>query len=99
MADVEFETAGPGRFRVKGRLTFDTASHALEAGKRLFAEHKHIELDLDGVEATDSAGLALLVEWIGWARREKRELKFRHLPKQVLALAHISEVDTLLPVA
>jgi phospholipid transport system transporter-binding protein len=98
MSGVEFETLAPGRFRLKGELTFETVGHAVEAGERLFAEHKHIELDLDGVETTDSAGLALLVEWIGWARREKRGLRYHHVPQQVMALARISEVDKLLPV-
>ena len=99
MDAVEFEDKGSGNFLVKGCLTFATVGAALEAGEKLFAGHPHIELDLSGVDGTDSAGLALLVEWIGWARREKHHLKFRHIPKQVFALAHISEVDTLLPVA
>jgi len=99
MADVELEVLGPGRFRVKGPLTFSTVTHVLAAGEKLFAEHDHLDLDLSGVDSTDSAGLALLVEWVGWAHREKRHLKFHHVPKQVIALAHISEVDALLPMA
>lgn len=94
---VEFETVEPGRFRVKGRLQFDTVGHALAAGESLFEEHRDIEVDLSGVEATDSAGLALLVELAGWAHREHRKLAYRHIPEQVMALARISEVDKLLP--
>lgn len=96
---VEFETLEPGRFRLAGPLHFDTVEQALQASRELFAEHKHIELDLQKVPSTDSAGLALLVEWAGWARREKRRIVFRHLPAQALALARISEVDKLLPTA
>ena len=96
---VDFEELEPGRFRVSGPLHFDTVEQALHARRELFAEHKHIELDLQKVESTDSAGLALLVEWAGWARREKRHIVFRHLPAQAHALARISEVDKLLPTA
>jgi len=97
MSEVTFEPAGPGRYRVSGPLQFDTVGAALEQSHALFGEQHEIELDLQGVETTDSAGLALLVEWAGWAHREKRSLKFRHLPAQALALARISEVDKLLP--
>ena len=98
MPTVAFEAAGPGRYRVTGPLHFDTVAEALEASRDLFGEHKEVELDLKGVESTDSAGLALLVEWAGQAQREGRHLVFRHLPAQALALARISEVDKLLPV-
>jgi len=98
-AVVEFETVAPGHFRVTGPLTFDSVEQALHASRELFAAHPRIELDLQKVDNTDSAGLALLVEWAGWARREKRSILFRHLPAQALALARISEVDKLLPTA
>ena len=97
MDEVTFESIADGHFKVAGPLTFKTAGKALQAGCALFDEHKHIELDLHGVQATDSAGLALLVEWAGWAHREKRTILFHHLPKQAQALAHISEVEKLLP--
>jgi phospholipid transport system transporter-binding protein len=93
---VNFEDLGQGRFRVAGCLSFDTAGQALTQSRALFAAHKKIQLDLSGVEGTDSAGLALLVEWAGWARRQKRKLGFKNVPKQVLALAKISEVDKIL---
>lgn len=97
MTEVTIEDSGNGRFRVSGSLTFDTVGKALETSKELFAHHKRIELDLHGVDSTDSAGLALLVEWAGWAHREHREIAFRHMPAQAHALARISEVDKLLP--
>jgi phospholipid transport system transporter-binding protein len=95
---LSFEDLGSGRFRLTGHLGFDSAAHALAQSRTLFGSHKRIELDLSGVTSTDSAGLALLVEWTGWARREKRKLTLSHVPKQALALAKISEVDELLPV-
>ncbi|HEY1772748.1 MAG TPA: STAS domain-containing protein [Gammaproteobacteria bacterium] len=95
---LDFEDLGGGRFKLTGHLGFDTAHYALHHSRSLFADHKRIQLDLSGVSSTDSAGLALLVEWTGWARREKRKLTLTHVPKQAMALAKISEVDELLPV-
>jgi phospholipid transport system transporter-binding protein len=95
---LNFEDLGGGRFRLAGHLGFDTAHYALSHSHGLFAGRKRIQVDLSGVESTDSAGLALLVEWTGWARREKCKLTFTHVPRQAMALAKISEVDKLLPV-
>lgn len=94
-----FEDLGGGRFKLSGHLGFESATRALAESQRLFADHKKLRLDLSGVESADSAGLALLVEWTGWAKRQKRKLSFVNVPKQAVALAKISEVDKILPIA
>lgn len=97
MASLEIESSGKGRIRLHGVLGFDTVTGALERSEELFEDHPRIEIDLGGVESTDSAGLALLVEWAAWAKRQDRKLVLRNLPTQALALARISEVDKILP--
>jgi phospholipid transport system transporter-binding protein len=87
---------GEGRFAVRGDLTYQTVVATLEKSKVLFARHAVIELDLAGVDRADSAGLALLLEWLNWARRSARELRFHRIPGQLLSIAQISEVDELL---
>jgi phospholipid transport system transporter-binding protein len=96
---VKFEDIGAGRFRVEGRLDFGSVAQALESSQHLFAELHAIELDLSGVSAIDSAGMALLIEWISRARRSKCRLSFRSVPAQAMAIAHLSDVDKLLPIA
>lgn len=96
---VSFEDLGGGRFRLSGHLGFESATRALEESQKLFADHKKIQLDLSGVDSADSAGLALLVEWTGWAKRERRKLSLSNVPGQAVALAKISEVDEILPLA
>ncbi|HEY3645191.1 MAG TPA: STAS domain-containing protein [Gammaproteobacteria bacterium] len=94
-----FEDLGGGRFKLSGHLGFESATRALSESHKLFADHKKIQLDMSGVDSADSAGLALLVEWTGWAKREKRKLTLSHTHRQVIALAKISEVDKILPLA
>ena len=96
---VEFKDIGTGRFQVEGQLGFDTVTEALETSRRLFAECPVIQLDLSGVTAADSAGLALLIEWISRAHQEKYKLTFYKVPEQVMAIARISDVDKMLPLA
>lgn len=94
---LDFHADGERGFRLRGKMDFKSVPSALEESLRLFGDQPDIELDFSEVTATDSAGLALLVEWVGWARRERRKLLFRHLPKQALALARISDVEKMLP--
>ncbi|HET7587826.1 MAG TPA: STAS domain-containing protein [Gammaproteobacteria bacterium] len=96
---VEFESLGNGRFIVSGELSFATAEAALDEGERLFEHFQEIDLDFAHIGKTDSAGLAVLIEWISRANRDGKEIRFRHVPGQLHALAEISEVEDLLPVA
>ena len=44
----------------------------------------------------DSAGLALLLEWLRWGRSERRAVAFQNLPEKLVAIARLSGVDELL---
>jgi phospholipid transport system transporter-binding protein len=96
MDTVELKNVGDSRFELHGKLTFETAASALEQSKKLFADHDRIAVDLANIVDADSAGLALLLEWINWARHYVREIRFENIPKQILAIARISEVSDLL---
>ncbi|HET7370748.1 MAG TPA: STAS domain-containing protein [Gammaproteobacteria bacterium] len=96
---VEFESLGNGRFIVSGDLSFATAEVALDEGERLFEHFQEIDLDFAHLGKTDSAGLAVLIEWISRANRDGKEIRFHGLPGQLHALAEISEVEDLLPLA
>ena len=90
--------ASPGRYRLAGELTLGTVGPLRDAGRALFALRQGDELhvDLGGVTRADSAGLALLVDWLAWAKGAGRRLSFSRLPAELLALARLSELDSLL---
>jgi len=52
--------------------------------------------DLSGVGRADSGALALLVDWLAWARAAHRVLKFSAPPAALMALARLSDVEDLL---
>jgi len=65
----------------------------------LLWQAESVTLDLASVTRTDSAGLALLVEWIRIAHRRKKMIQFRNIPEQMMAVAEVVGLDSLLPVA
>jgi len=92
----KIEDHGDGHFALIGDMNFETAEAILRASEDLFEDHTQIEVDLSGVEDNDSAGLALLLEWVTWANHSVREIRFKNMPEQIMAIAKTTEVDKLL---
>ena len=92
----EIRDLGGGKFAIKGSMTFQTAGRLLRECEPLFSDHTRIEVDLSGITDTDSAGLALLLEWITWANHTVREIRFTGTPDKIDAIAKTTEVDNLL---
>jgi phospholipid transport system transporter-binding protein len=89
--------AGPGRFRVEGVMTMGTVTGLRSAGLQAFARAPGaIEVDLGAVRRADSGGLALLIDWLAWARQAGRGFSYAALPASLLALARLSDVEELL---
>ena len=97
MSEVAIEVAGNGHFLVKGPLRFDTVPGVWREGQRLFGGMASVVLDLGAVTRSDSAGLALLIEWLREARRRQAEIHFRNIPSQMQAIARVSRLESLLP--
>ena len=96
MSEFTFEDLGEGRFAVSGDMTFATAEKMLRASEDLFDDHTQIDVDLTEVTDSDSAGLALLLEWVTWANHSVREIRFTGMPEKILAIAKTTEVEPLL---
>jgi len=94
----EITAGGDGRAYVTGSLTFATARRAREEGLDKFrgCTARSCEVDCSGITASDSAGLTVLLDWLAMAKRDGRSLRFVNLPKSLIAIAKISEVDELL---
>ena len=97
-ARVGISEPAPGRITVHGALTFATAREARQVGVLVLESSPadRIVIDCAGVTRADSAGLAVLLDWLAWGRRRRRSVSLTHVPATLLAIARISEVDGLL---
>lgn len=86
---------GEGQLAVAGPMVFATAADLLVASRKLLTGGAPITIDLGSVTDADSAGLAVLLEWLRWARAEGRPSRFTRLPDKLLAIARLSGVDGL----
>lgn len=92
-------TEGEGRLRVEGVFDFGSVSRLVAESEVLFRRNARLRIDLSGVEAANSAGLALLLEWMDVARSRRIDLRFLNLPESLLRIAAFSNLGSLLPVA
>ena len=90
---VDFDA---GVCRVAGPLNFNTAGEALKAVDALIRQHPALEIDLSGVSECNSVGLALVIEWLAIARREKHSVTFNQIPDSLRQLAGVCQVDSLI---
>jgi phospholipid transport system transporter-binding protein len=95
--DFRLAALTEGRLAASGPLTFGTARAARLAGlEALRSGAQPLQIDCAGVTASDSAGLAVLLDWLAAAKLAGRQLQLRALPPGLLALGRISEVEQLL---
>lgn len=93
-----FEAVPSGGFRVRGELTFGTVTRLSSESAPLFASGpERLEVDLGEVSRADSAGLALLIEWLRRARENGKAILFRRVPPQIRAIARVSDLEGILP--
>ncbi len=93
---ARLQAQADGHWLVTGALVLDTVP-ALWAERNRLLKPGQTVLDLQGVERTDSAGVALLVSLLREARTSQTSLEFANIPAQLRSLARVSGVDDLLP--
>jgi len=101
MSDVATSSAlalvSPGVFRLNAPLTFASVASLRKLGLRAIESAPDgLTIELHSVPAVDSAGLALLIDWLASARAQSRTLKYASPPPTLLSLARLSEVDKLI---
>ncbi|WP_172426028.1 STAS domain-containing protein [Sulfuricaulis limicola] len=78
-------------FELSGQLTFQTVPRFQEhIGTVLQGDPQPVTIDMQGISLADSAGLALMIEWLQRARAAQREIVFANIPEQVRQLIRVN---------
>ena len=93
MPRLKLTEQAPGHFTVEGNLTFASIDQQSMHSFKFLKGMDSICIDLSQVGMTDSAGLALMIEWIKQSRMSRVKLSFKNIPPQLLALAKLSGFD------
>ncbi|MFZ2449618.1 MAG: STAS domain-containing protein [Methylovulum miyakonense] len=93
MSKLQIIEEEAGCFAIDGDLTFTTIAKDTLKSCAFLASAKTVTIDLSRVRNTDSAGLALMIEFIRQAQSNRTFLKFSNIPKQLLNIAKLSGLD------
>ena len=80
-------------YLIDGDLTFSSINKKTMPSFDFLKQSNEIQIDLRNVASTDSAGLALLLEWIKHSKLYNTKLVFIYIPHQLLTLAALSGLD------
>ena len=96
MSEFELADLGDGKFSLSGDVSFRTAESVLQESDGLFSSGSDVQIDLSQVSRTDSAGMALLLEWLSRAAGAGVQLQFANIPEKIKAIAVTAEIDDFL---
>ncbi|MGZ8159006.1 MAG: STAS domain-containing protein [Methylobacter sp.] len=93
MSRLNIIKQGSRHFVIDGDLTFATIDKQTLKSFSFLKAASEVTVDLSRVTNTDSAGLALMIEWIKYSRHNRTQLSFKNIPEQLLNLAKLSGFD------
>lgn len=96
MSSATIEHQGNGQFLLKGVLSFFTVPALRQQGLEQFAAYAKIVVHLGAVSYSDSSGLALLSEWLRFARNHCKSIEFQAMPAQMQAIAKVTGLTAIL---
>ena len=98
-SSAELKQAGDGRLTLSGALDFDTVAKLRPLLQRYLRPGEIILVNLKRVGHCNSAGLALLLQWVEDARQQGSDIQFRNLPHSLAEIADLYNLKSLIPVA
>lgn len=97
MANTEIRMQQDGTLMASGDLVLANITLLLAQGEALFDGRDDVVFDLRDVTHTDSAGVALLLEWLERGRAVGTSVRYNNIPEALLRIARLSNIEALLP--
>ncbi len=96
---IKLQRMGNGHYRLRGELDYESVPVVWRVGLDTFAADEAVEIDLERISRSNSAGLALLIEWQREMKKAGKTITYTNMPAQMLAIARASSLDQILPLA
>src|SRR5687767_4653181 len=96
MSDQANITLSNERLLVAGDINFVTVVDLWNDSLPLLTNLSHFLFDFSQVNSSNSAGLALLLEWIKYAKNQGKSIELQNLPQQIFSIASVAGVEHML---
>lgn len=84
------------RLMVSGDLGFQTVMNVWTQSLPLMMQASELQFDLSNVISSDSSALALLLEWIKYAKRMQKNISFQYIPEQLNSIIAVAGIKNIL---
>lgn len=81
---------------ISGEMTFSTVPDLWKNSQLIFPRQAAWNCDFSQVTSCDSAGLALLLEWLKFSKAQKKKIQFMNIPQQIWSIAAAAGLDAIL---
>ncbi len=92
-ADIIFRDE---HYFILGDLHFSNVMSLYEKSIIQFGKMTTLNINFSEVKSCDSAGLALIIEWLKFAKSHKRSIQLHHLSRDLISLAKAAGVNEIL---
>lgn len=87
------------QWQLQGDVNVDTIKPIIDQGYQMInavPKGQTLTLDLSGVKQADSASVALLLDWMRYAKKNKKTLSFSEFPRKMKDIIKVSNLEEIL---
>lgn len=92
-ADIAFKD---NKFHLTGDLDFSNVMTIYNKSLKQMRDQSTLTFDFAALKSSNSAGFALLIEWIKFAKKNNLPIYFENLTQDILAIAKTTGIDKLI---
>lgn len=81
------------QFSVSGELGFSNVMSLYEQSLPQLERCAELNFDFSQVKSSDSSGLALIIEWMRFAKQHQRPIHFTHVSNEIMSIAKAAGLD------
>ena len=93
MSEPNIQVSAEGLVKIEGILDFNTVKSLKNQTIGLFKGASEIQFDLSAVSQSNSAALALMLEWLKIAEKNQVSLSFSNFPEHLRQLARVYGIE------
>lgn len=93
LADIS--TQDLNQFLVTGDLDYSNVMYVYKKSMGQIKKHTNLVFDFSKLSSSNSAGLALMIEWIKFAANNKINIEFVAIPEHLKSIAKAARIENL----
>ncbi len=83
-------------FYLSGDLAFNNVMQIYASSLPQLEKNAKLDFNFSELKSSDSSGLALIIEWIKYARENNKPISLKYVSKDLLSIAKAANLDNMI---